>query len=411
MDGNEQSYLKSLLHELEELSFHRFDLKKIVYENSLPMHRWMQKVILELSCQNGLKDELSIKIGLSILYELLKLHFVGYDLHTLLDGVFLGSAHLKNYLKTSAIDLQGKIGKEHITHLLLSTSPHLAKNLLEALQTSPPHLIFPFFQESKNSITISIPIDSLPVFSYKKTALPFKVSKEALLLTLDSSTTSPFKVAPYLALAQKKQMPLWIVGPIPDKELSAFFAFNQTEYNCPKVYLSTNQKLPFFVQECSYLALDRDRLILPSESAKEYGCFMETASQKEADLLQKALADLEKALSHGILPGHFTSLFFGLEQIEKERLSLDETTSMGALCFCKGMRLPWEEQIKTFGLSEKVLSHELLRKGKGFGFNPASCKIEPLLPNGIFDLKEDLDNLRKGAIDCFEKFLNVGAFL
>lgn len=125
------------------------------------------------------------------------------------------------------------------------------------------------------------------------------------------------------------------------------------------------------------------------------GAHTESEMKKKKQMFEDSLNSTRSALEEGIVPGGGVTLIQASRNLKID-LSLEE--AVGAQILLKACEAPFRQIVTNTGLDASVTLDAVLQKGKNFGFNALSEKVEDLLQCGVIDPAKVVKNSLSHAV-------------
>jgi chaperonin GroEL len=150
-------------------------------------------------------------------------------------------------------------------------------------------------------------------------------------------------------------------------------------------------RLKALEKEIEKTANSYDREKLEKRKAKFSGCVVivhvgglsEAIVKQKKQLFEDSLNATKAALEDGVVIGGGTAFLQLAEKLKS--LALPEEEILGRNLFISACFIPTRQIISNAGFDGSTLIEEILKKGKDFGFNALSEKIEDLIKTGVVD--------------------------
>jgi chaperonin GroEL len=113
------------------------------------------------------------------------------------------------------------------------------------------------------------------------------------------------------------------------------------------------------------------------------GAPTESEMKKKKQLFEDSLNATRAALEEGIVPGGGVALLRASRSLTLPNLAKEE--AVGASILKAACEAPFRQIVQNTGFDPSVLLQEMLEKGKSFGFNAITEKVEDLLKCGVID--------------------------
>jgi len=113
------------------------------------------------------------------------------------------------------------------------------------------------------------------------------------------------------------------------------------------------------------------------------GAHTESEAKKKKQLFEDSLNATRAALEEGVVPGGGVMLLQASRAVAPLHLSKEE--EVGAQILYRSCEAPFRQIVKNSGYDASIILEEALSKGKSFGFNAISEKVEDLLQSGVID--------------------------
>ena len=113
------------------------------------------------------------------------------------------------------------------------------------------------------------------------------------------------------------------------------------------------------------------------------GAMTESEMKKKKQMFEDSLNATRAALEEGIVPGGGVMLLQAAKFSPRAKLSKEE--GVGAQILFQACEAPFRQIVKNSGYDASLVLEEVLSKGKTFGFNAISEKVEDLIKSGIVD--------------------------
>lgn len=113
------------------------------------------------------------------------------------------------------------------------------------------------------------------------------------------------------------------------------------------------------------------------------GAHTEPEMKKRKAMYEDSLNSTRLALQEGIVSGGGVALLRAGQGIDLKNLSKEEI--VGAKILIKALEAPFNQIVKNSGQDSSVILNEVLEKGKNFGFNAQTEKVEDLIKTGVID--------------------------
>jgi chaperonin GroEL len=114
----------------------------------------------------------------------------------------------------------------------------------------------------------------------------------------------------------------------------------------------------------------------------QVGALTESEMKKKKQMYEDSLNATKAAFEDGIVPGGGVAL---LKASESLKIDLPKEEAVGAAVLLKACSAPFKQIVTNTGYDSSVILDEVLQKGKNFGFNAMSEKVEDLLKCGVVD--------------------------
>lgn len=111
------------------------------------------------------------------------------------------------------------------------------------------------------------------------------------------------------------------------------------------------------------------------------GAHTESEMKKKKQLFEDSLNATRAALENGIVPGGGIALL----KASQLKLELGKEESIGAQILLRACSAPFKQIVQNTGYDSSIVLEEVLAKGKNFGFNALSEKVEDLIKCGVID--------------------------
>lgn len=109
----------------------------------------------------------------------------------------------------------------------------------------------------------------------------------------------------------------------------------------------------------------------------------ESEMKKNKQLFEDSLNATRAALEEGIVAGGGTALLRAARSLKLPSLTKEEEA--GASILLKACEAPFRQIVQNTGFDPSVMFQEVLEKGKAFGFNAVTEKVEDLVKSGVVD--------------------------
>jgi chaperonin GroEL len=134
---------------------------------------------------------------------------------------------------------------------------------------------------------------------------------------------------------------------------------------------------------------DYDREKLEERKAKlqggvaliKIGALTESEMKKKKQMFEDSLNATRAALEEGIVPGGGIALL----RASQMKLDLPKEEKVGAQILLNACTAPFKQIVQNTGFDPAILLGEVLAKGKNFGFNALTEKVEDLIQSGVID--------------------------
>ncbi len=126
------------------------------------------------------------------------------------------------------------------------------------------------------------------------------------------------------------------------------------------------------------------------------GAPTESEMKKKKQMYEDSLNSTRAALEEGIVPGGGVALLRASLACQKFEMSKEE--AVGAAILLKACEAPFKQIVNNAGFDSSILLEEVLQKGKNFGFNVLSEKVEDLLKSGVIDPAKVVKNSLSHAV-------------
>jgi len=114
----------------------------------------------------------------------------------------------------------------------------------------------------------------------------------------------------------------------------------------------------------------------------QVGALTESELKKKKQMYEDSLNATKAAFEDGIVPGGGVAL---LRASQSLKMDLPFEEAIGAAVLLKACSAPFRQIVMNAGYDSSVILDEVLQKGKNFGFNAMSEKVEDLLKCGVVD--------------------------
>ncbi len=129
--------------------------------------------------------------------------------------------------------------------------------------------------------------------------------------------------------------------------------------------------------------LERKAKLQGGVAVIKVGAMTESEMKKKKQMFEDSLNATRSALEEGIVPGGGVMLLQAARNATHASLSKEE--EVGAKILFQACEAPFRQIVKNSGYDPSLLLEESLSKGKTFGFNAVSEKVEDLLLAGVMD--------------------------
>jgi chaperonin GroEL len=126
------------------------------------------------------------------------------------------------------------------------------------------------------------------------------------------------------------------------------------------------------------------------------GAPTESEMKKIKQMYEDSLNSTRSALESGIVPGGGVALLCACRACEG--LSLPKEEAVGAQILLRACEAPIKQIIANAGFDSSVVLQEVMKKGKNFGFNAVSEKVEDLVQVGVIDPANVVKNSLSHAV-------------
>lgn len=126
------------------------------------------------------------------------------------------------------------------------------------------------------------------------------------------------------------------------------------------------------------------------------GAMTESEMKKSKQMYEDSLSSTRAALEEGIVPGGGVALLRASRACAN--LSLPKEEDVGAQILLKACEAPFKQIVTNTGYDASVILEEALKKGRSFGFNAISEKVEDLIQAGVIDPAKVVKNSLAHAV-------------
>lgn len=129
--------------------------------------------------------------------------------------------------------------------------------------------------------------------------------------------------------------------------------------------------------------LERKAKLQGGVAVIKVGAMTESEMKKKKQMFEDSLNATRSALEEGIVPGGGVMLLQAAKNVAPSSLSKEE--AVGEKILFQACEAPFRQIVKNSGYDASLLLEEALAKGKTFGFNAMSEKVEDLFKAGVID--------------------------
>ncbi|MBU6383267.1 MAG: chaperonin GroEL [Verrucomicrobia bacterium] len=127
----------------------------------------------------------------------------------------------------------------------------------------------------------------------------------------------------------------------------------------------------------------------------QVGAPTESEMKKKKQMYEDSLNSTRAALEEGVVPGGGVALFRASRAL---KMDLPKEEAIGAQLLLKACEAPFRQIVMNAGYDGSMILEEALQKGKSFGFNAVTEKVEDMLKCGVIDPAKVVKNSLAHAV-------------